>query len=45
MQLTHLMITLVSVSSDTLGTFKFSGNGGSTASTAIDATAAGDYVG
>ena len=31
-----------SVSSDTLGTFKFSGNGGSTASTAIDATAAGD---
>ena len=32
----------VSVSSDTLGTFKFSGNGGSTASTAIDATAAGD---
>ena len=42
MQLTHLMITLLSVSSDTLGTFKFSGNGGSTASTAIDATAAGD---
>ena len=35
----------LSVSSDTLGTFKFSGNGGSTASTAIDATAAGDYVG
>ena len=32
----------VSVSSDTLGTVKFSGNGGSTASTAIDATAAGD---
>ena len=32
----------VSVSSDTLGTFKFSGHGGSTASTAIDATAAGD---
>jgi outer membrane protein OmpU len=32
----------VSVSSDTLGTIKFSGNGGSTASTAIDATAAGD---
>ena len=32
----------LSVSSDTLGTFKFSGNGGSTASTAIDATAAGD---
>ena len=32
----------LSVSSDTLGTFKFSGNGGSTTSTAIDATAAGD---
>ena len=32
----------VSVSSDTLGTFKFSGNGGSTTATAIDATAAGD---
>ena len=32
----------VSVSSDALGTIKFSGNGGSTASTAIDATAAGD---
>ena len=32
----------VSVSSDTLGTFKFSGHGGSSASTAIDATAAGD---
>ena len=32
----------VSISSDSLGTIKFSGNGGSTASTAIDATAAGD---
>jgi len=32
----------VSVSSDTLGTFKFSGHGGSTAASAIDATAAGD---
>ena len=31
-----------SVSSDTLGTFKFSGNGGSSTATAIDATAAGD---
>jgi len=32
----------VSVSSDTLGTFKFSGHGGSTAASAIDGTAAGD---
>ena len=32
----------VSVSSDALGTFKFSGHGGSTAASAIDATAAGD---
>ena len=32
----------VSISSDSLGTIKFSGNGGSTASSAIDATAAGD---
>jgi len=32
----------VSISSDSLGTVKFSGNGGSTASSAIDATAAGD---
>jgi outer membrane protein OmpU len=32
----------VSVSSDALGTFKFSANGGSTAASAIDATAAGD---
>jgi outer membrane protein OmpU len=32
----------VSVSSDALGTFKFSGNGGSTAASAIDGTAAGD---
>ena len=32
----------VSVSSDALGTFKFSGNGGSTAASAIDTTAAGD---
>ena len=32
----------VSVSSDTLGTLKFSGEGGSSAATAIDGTAAGD---
>ena len=32
----------VSVSSDTLGTVVFSGNGGSSSSTAIDTTAAGD---
>ena len=32
----------VSISSDSLGTVKFSGNGGSTASSAIDGTAAGD---
>ena len=32
----------LSVSSDMLGTFKFSGNGGSTAASAIDATAGGD---
>ena len=32
----------VSVSSDTLGTFKFSGHGGSTAASAIDGTAGGD---
>jgi outer membrane protein OmpU len=30
------------VSSDTIGTFKFSGHGGSTAASAIDGTAAGD---
>jgi outer membrane protein OmpU len=32
----------VSVSSDSIGTFKFSGHGGSTAASAMDATAAGD---
>ena len=32
----------VTISSDALGTFKFSGNGGSSAVSAIDATAAGD---
>jgi outer membrane protein OmpU len=32
----------VSISSDSLGTFKFSGNSGSSAVSAIDATAAGD---
>ena len=32
----------ITVSSDELGTFKFSGNGGSSAVSAIDATAAGD---
>ena len=32
----------VTISSDELGTFKFSGNGGSSAVSAIDATAAGD---
>jgi len=32
----------VSISSDSLGTIKFSGHGGSTAASAIDATAAGD---
>ena len=32
----------VTISSDALGTFKFSGNGGSTAVSALDATAAGD---
>ena len=32
----------LSVSSDMLGTFKFSGNGGSTAASAVDATAGGD---
>lgn len=32
----------VSISSDSLGTFKFSGNGGSSAVSAIDATAAGN---
>jgi outer membrane protein OmpU len=32
----------VSVSSDAMGTIKFSGNGGSSTATAIDATAAGD---
>ena len=32
----------VSVSSDTLGTLKFSGEGGSSATSALDATAAGD---
>jgi outer membrane protein OmpU len=32
----------VTIASDTLGTFKFSGHGGSTAASAIDATAAGD---
>jgi len=32
----------VSVSSDTFGTFKFSGHGGSTAASAIDGTAGGD---
>jgi len=32
----------VSISSDTLGTVKFSGEGGSSATTALDATAAGD---
>ena len=32
----------VTVASDTLGTFKFSGHGGSTAASAMDATAAGD---
>ena len=32
----------VTISSDALGTFKFSGNGGSTAVSAIDGTAAGD---
>ena len=32
----------VTISSDSLGTFKFSGNGGSSAVSAIDATAAGD---
>ena len=32
----------VTIASDVLGTFKFSGHGGSTAASAIDATAAGD---
>ena len=32
----------VSISSDSLGTLKFSGEGGSSATTAVDATAAGD---
>jgi outer membrane protein OmpU len=32
----------ITISSDALGTFKFSGNGGSTAVSALDATAAGD---
>ncbi len=32
----------VTISSDALGTFKFSGNGGSSAVSALDATAAGD---
>jgi len=32
----------VTIASDTLGTFKFSGHGGSTAASAMDATAAGD---
>jgi len=32
----------VTISSDSLGTFKFSGDGGSTAVSALDATAAGD---
>ena len=32
----------ITISSDSLGTFKFSGNGGSTAVSALDATAAGD---
>jgi outer membrane protein OmpU len=34
--------TSVTISSDSLGTFKFSGNGGSSAVSALDATAAGD---
>jgi outer membrane protein OmpU len=32
----------ITVSSDTLGTFKFAGEGGASASTAVDTTAAGD---
>jgi outer membrane protein OmpU len=32
----------LTIASDTLGTFKFSGHGGSTAASAMDATAAGD---